>query len=481
MRRSLVAGAAALAVTLGGRAAAQEAWPAEWSVVETGEVRRLEPGPGGRVRLALIAGDGGPARVEGAAPVEVHDVLDLAGETVASAGIAGALEGREALPPVPVRVTVSRTPMTRWGELRAQATVHVGGRVVARETWSAPGRARLEVVALEGFGGGGLDPTREPCHVRVRVLGRAQHVTLRVQLPASDGRAGFYGREGIDPRAVAVVGPVHLAPGEHVLSWDGRDDGPAERIALSGRYVLALQSSERAATDREPVTAEVTVAKPRAQCFQPSFERATPFPADTLRKLRVDLSIRYELAPTADRLDRDRFLEALGQAAVGVVVTHGHPAGFSLGDWDAPPPSLEARDIRGKPLRDVHAVFLFSCRSGAPDWEGNHLAEALIAAGVDVVVLSKETVLIAEARPYHDAIGFRLLGYGHPIKRAARDAAKFSYDEVWATESLETRKAWLRHPEKIAPLVNALRVVTARGVDEAEERLVPARYGRATN
>src|SRR5690606_17057173 len=124
------------------------------------------------VRLELIAGDRGPARVEGAAPAGPEAVLDLAGQTVSSAGIIGALDRRAAPPPVPVQVTVSRRPSTRWGELRAIATVRVGGRVVARESWTAPGPAQLELVALEGFGGGGLDPTQETCLVRVRVLGR---------------------------------------------------------------------------------------------------------------------------------------------------------------------------------------------------------------------------------------------------------------------------------------------------------------------
>lgn len=490
MRRSVIASAGALVLALCPWAAADEAWPTEWTVVETGEVRRLAPRPRGEVRLELIAG-GHPARVEGAAPVGADAVLDLTGHVVTSAGVIGALEGRDAPPRRPVRVTTSRRPSTRWGELRARATVRVDGRVVARETWAAPGPAQLELVALEGFGGGGLDPTGETCRVRVRVLGRAQTVTLRAQVVtgARDGRVEFYRAEGVDPRAVATVGPVRLAPGEHVLEWDGRDDGPAERIALAGAYALALQSAERAATSRRPVTAEVTVCKPRAQCFEPRFERTFRFPHDALDRLRTDLSTRYTLAPTRTRVDKAPFLAALGGAAVGVVATHGHPAGFSLGDWRAPAPSLEARDVRdardapgGAPsLRDVHAVFVFSCRSGAPDAEGDDLAAALVAAGVDVVVLSTETILIAEARPYHDAIGLRLLGYGHPIARAARDAARFSHEEVWEAATPEQRAAWRAHPERIRPLVEALRVVTAQGIDPATERLVPARYGRATN
>lgn len=482
MRRSVVASALALSLALCARAQADEAWPVEWTVDGTGEVRRLAPRPGGQVRLELIAGETGPARVDGPAAAS-PELLDLRGELVPSAGVIGALEGRDAPPPVPVQVTVSRRPTTRYGELRARATVRVGGRIVAREAWSAPGPAQLEVVALEGFGGGGLDPTKEVCRVRVRVLGRAQTVTLRAQVPpgAGDGRREFYRAEGVDPRAVATVGPVRLAPGEHVVEWDGRDDGPAGRIALPGTYALAVQSSERAATTRRPVTAEVGVSRPRARCFEPRFEFTYRFPVDALDRLRTDLSTRYTLAGTRTRVDRDAFLAALGDAAVGVIATHGHPAGFSLGDWRAPAPRLDAEHLQGKPLRDVHSVFLFSCKSGARDEDGHDLARALVAAGVDVVVLSTETLLIAEARPYHDAIGVRLLGYGHPIARAARDAAKFSYDQVWEAATPERRAAWLAHPERIRPLVDALRVVTAEGVDPAEERLVPARYGRATN
>ncbi len=487
MRRSVIASAGALVLAVSPWAAADEAWPTEWTVVETGEVRRLEPRPRGQARLELIAADH-PARVEGAAPAWADAVLDLTGHVMTSAGVIGALEGRDAPPRRPVQVTASRRPSTRWGELRARATVRVDGRVVARETWSAPGPAQLEVVALEGFGGGGFDPTGEACRVRVRVLGRAQTVTLRAQVAAGgrDGRAGFYRAEGVDPRTVATVGPVRLEPGEHVLDWDGRDDGPAGRIALAGPYTLALQSAERAATRRDPVTAEVTVGKPRAQCFEPRFEHAFRFPGDALDRLRSDLSTRYTLAPTRTRVDKGPFLAALGEAAVGVVATHGHPAGFSLGDWRSPAPRLDARDVRGssgrgRSLRDVHAVFVFSCRSGAPDAEGDDLARELVAAGVDVVVLSTETILIAEAKPYHDAIGLRLLGYGHPIARAARDAARFSHEEVWDAATPEQRAAWRAHPERIRPLVEALRVVTAAGIDPATERLVPARHGRATN
>lgn len=485
MKRSSFVWVGALTLTLAlvDRAAAGEPWPVEWSVVGSGEVRRLEALAGGRARLLLIAGEEGPARVEGRAPGERDDVLDLRGHLVASAGIVGALGGRGAPPPVAVQVTVSRRGPTRSGEATARATVRVDGRIVAREDWLAPGPARLELVSLEGFGGGGFDPTSEVCRVRLRVLGRAQTVTLRVQVPprARGGRAEFYRDDGVDPQAVATVGPARLAPGEHVLEWDGRDDGPADRIALTGDYTLALQSRERAAGASRPVTAQISVSRARAQCVEPRFDHTFRFPADVLDRLRADLSTRYTLASTRTRLARERLLEVLSDAAVGVITTHGHVAGISLGDWARPLPRLDAGDLKGKPLRDVHAVFVFACKSGAANEDGDDLGRALVRAGVDVVVLSTETILIAEARPFHDAIGPRLLGYGHPIARAARDAARFSYDQVWEKATPARRAAWLAHPERIRPLVDSLRVVTAEGIDDAEERLVPARYGRATN
>lgn len=464
-----------------GSARAQEASLAgEWRVQGTPEVRRLELRPGGRLRLELIAGDRGPARVEGAA---ASRPLLLEGTILPAAGIVGALERREVRPPAQVVVSVVRERSTPLGEEVARAQVLVDGRAVATERWTRPGTPRLEVVALEGFGGGGFDPTREACRVRLRVLGCAQHVTLRALVPprAQDGRAEHYRDEGLDPRRVSTLGPARLEPGEHSLGWDGRDQGPAGRIALPGRWTLALQSDERAVTEPAPVTATVTVARPWLQCVEPRFDRASPFPLDALDRLRTDFSGRYALAPTRTRVDKASFLGALGRAAVGVIVTHGHDSRFSLGDWRSPEPLIGPGDLRGKALRDVHAVFLFSCRSGADDGRGDDLATSLVRAGVDVVVLSRETLLIAEARPYHDAIGVRLLGYGHPIQRAALDAAKFSYERVWEAVSERARARWLAHPQRVRPLKDALRVVTAADVDPAEETLLPARYGRATN
>jgi hypothetical protein len=473
---------AVVGAALAGVARAQEAanLAGEWRVEGTPEVRRVEVRPAGRARLELIAGDRGPARVEGPSAATP---LVLEGTIVPAAGLVGALTGREAGAAARVRVTVVRERATPLGEEVARAHVSVDGRQVATERWTRPGAPRLELVALEGFGAGGFDPTRERCDVRVRVLGCAQHVTLRALVPprAQDGRVEHYQDEGVDPQRVTTVGPVRLAPGEHTLRWEGRDDGPAGRLALPGRWTLTLQSDERAVHERAPVTATVTVARPWLQCVEPRFDRASPFPLDALDRLRTDFSTRYALAGTRTQVDEGPFLAALGRAAVGVVVTHGHDSMLSLGDWKRPEPLITPGDLRGKPLRDVHAVLLFSCRSGQDDGRGDDLATAFVRAGVDVVVLSTETLLIAEARPYHDAIGARLLGYGHPISRAALDAAKFSYERVWEPVSERRRAAWLAHPERIRPLKDALRVVTAPGVDPAEESLVPARYGRATN
>lgn len=467
---------------LAGTARGEEPWPGSWRIDGRPGARTLDP-DGEHVLFDLVL-DRGSASCR--ATVR-RDRLEFDGMIFSSVGLVGALEERRSDRPLQVRGTVTRTRPTVTGEETAEAVFFLEGREVLRERWTRPGTPELQVVALEGFGAGGLDPTRERLTVRVRVLGRAQEVTLTAQVPDADrARASFYRREGVDPRRVARTTPVRLEPGEHALEWDGRDRGGSGRIALQGAWTIVVDSAERAARRPAPapLRVQVTVPRPWLQCVEPRFEQHSKFPIDALDRLRSDFVLRYALAPTRTRLGSDAFVAALGHAAVGVVVTHGQEAQLALGDWTGPIGWFGPGDLpAGKPLRDVHAVFVFSCRTGATDADEQDLPRALVAAGVDVVVSSTETLLIAEAKPFHDSIGARLLGYGHPIARAALDAAKFAHDQVWGAVDETRRQGWLDHHARIRSLHHAgvLRFATAPGVDASTELLVPARYGRANN
>jgi hypothetical protein len=482
-RRLAALGVAGALLALAAPARAEEPWAAgDWTVDGGPTHRHLTRRRGGALGLEVPLGDGGEARVSG----PDGPTLALSGELPASPGLVGGLEGRARVAPKRVEVRVTRGPDTPEGFETARALVTIDGDAVATERWVRPGAPRLEVVSLAGFGGGGFDPVTEHATLRLRVLGRRQRVTVRVVLPPGEGaddragRAAFYAAQHLAP-AIATLGPFELSPGEHDLPWDGRDRGPARRIALSGRWTLSIDSAERAARRPrpDPVTATLTVSKPRLGVIEPRFTRANQFDPGALDHMRSDLRLRYRVETRA-RVAPEDFGDVVGDTAVTVIQTHGCDGTFALGDWRRDT-LLHPSDLEGQPLRDVHCVFVFACRTGTPSEDGLDIGQSIVDAGADVVVLSTETLLIAESRPYHDTLAVRLLGYGHPIARAARDAAKLSYDLVWGAVSKEQREEWLEHPLRIRPLRDSLRFVTAPGIDAATERLVPARYGNSAN
>ncbi|MBX3468812.1 MAG: hypothetical protein KF878_18230 [Planctomycetes bacterium] len=375
-------------------------------------------------------------------------------------------------------VVVTRGRPAEDGAERADAEVRVEGRVAARERWTAPGAPELEVVRVEGSGPAGLDPASgQECRVRVRVRGRAQRVTLTVSLPEGtrDERVTFYRDARLDTQRIAVVGPARLEPGEHELRWDGRDRSRAQRIALSGSWTLSVQSAEREALERPPVTREVQVARPRYQPFWPWFGGSDVIPAGGLHRLGLDMAKRYDAAPMRRFANQGQFVSVLRQAAVGVMLTHGHDGQVGLGTWTNPQPILVSTDIQGKPFKDVHALFIYSCRSGV-----GPLPQTLLDAGVDVVVMSTETLLKVEADPYLGSLGFRLLGYGLPISRANADAAAFAQSVIWEPLNWAAR-AYLRDWKGIRSAQEGMQVWVAPGIEKATEKLVPARHGNSRN
>ncbi|MCO5169967.1 MAG: hypothetical protein M9894_26820 [Planctomycetes bacterium] len=477
---SWTVGVLALA-TLGVARAQEGPWPVEWRVDGTNAARRVEAGADGQVRLVVPAGRQ-EATVTGPAPA--GSTLRLEGTVSRTPGVVGALEERQGGTPIAVALVVTRGQPAEDGTERAEAEVRVEGRVTARERWTAPGAPELEVVRVEGAGQAGLDPAfGEECRVRVRVRGRPQRVTLTVRLPegARDERGKFYRDEGLDARRLAVVGPVLLEPGEHALRWDGRDQGPANRIALSGAWTLAVQSAEREALRREAVTAEVQVARPRYQPFLPTWPAKKPLTSAGLDRLGKDMMIRYRAQPMVTEVNVAGFLDKLSSAAVGAVLTHGWEGQFGLGESNGQKATVYPVNLRGKRLRDVHVLFVYSCRSGVPDGPHGDLMQAMVGAGVDVVVMSTETLLDTESISFYGSMGYRLLGYGLPLERAARDAAAFAHERVWERMSDEVRNGWLNDNLRVRPIKDALRVEVAPGIEKATEKLVPARHGNSRN
>ncbi len=439
--------------------------------------------------------------------------LALSGKLVRSRGVTGVLEDREADDgPSDVRVDVMPEEEAEDGSERALVRVRLGRRVVREERWRRPGPARLEILRTEGVGGDGLDPIERGLTVHVRVRGRAQDVVLQVELSrgSTGHRPSFYRQAGVRRGVIREVRAGVLEPGEHAIEWDGRDGTSAKRIALQGAYVVRVDSAERRADatrsgQSRPCEVDVDVARPRAVVHAPVLTRHRSSP-ETTAKLTAELGDEYAVERTTSSVSAGAFMRRLRTLAVCYVDTHGAPGAFVVGDFETIQPAdvlVAKRGDGGKPLADVHAVFVSACEVARPqDANGRPLAldGLLLAAGVDVVVTFRSPVLASDLAAYHDLLGPRLLEYGAPIERATHDAARKAAEDAgyrWNELVLAVRQGVPKSSdlydvlgsvvdvltviERLEPVKDALVVRTAPGIDAATEALMPARYGRSTN
>lgn len=500
MTRDAVAGLLLVFVSMGAARGQESAWAGTWRDEATGEARSVVR-EGAEAVLSVTIGEA----VVSCRGHTLGSALALEGRLPRTPGLAGALEGRDADGgPTAVRVDGLPDAEGEHGEERAVVRLRLGRRVVREERWTRPGVARLELLRTEGIGRDGLDPIERGLTVHVRVLGRAQDVSLVVELLRGDRgeRPSFYRQAGARGRVVREVRAGVLEPGEHALEWDGRDGTWAARIALQGAYGVRVDSPERRADagrargQAQPVTLDVTVARPRAMVHAPVLRgyRSTP---ETTGKLTGDLLQEYAVERTTASETADRFMRRLPTMAVSYVDTHGEAGAFLVGDGE----SIQAADVQNamragdrKPLRDVHAVFVAACDVALPRVlrgpDGAPVAQVdltawLLNAGVDVVVAFRSPVVAVDVEAYHGLLGPRLLEYGAPIERATHDAARQAAEQVhyrWQ----EFLTAWnadhfWQAIERLRPVKDALIVRAGVGIDPAAEALMPARYGVSTN
>jgi hypothetical protein len=337
--------------------------------------------------------------------------------------------------------------------------------------------------------------------VRVRVLGQPQNVELEVRLA---GRVGyieqFYRDQGAFSRhGTGVIrrirGGEALEVGTHVLEWDGRDGTGAKRIALEGHYRIVVDSGQRrgnAELGRRVTPAperRVKVARPRAILVGPGAHGPL-----------ANLGIHYRChdgVATGDELLGD-----LTRCAAAFIDARGAPNRIEVGSAPldlAAVGGLHEREGtlpgfgRG-PLADVHVVHVIAgavdapCLQGGGAWQEEPIAHALIAAGVDVVVVLDQPIIDAESGVYHEELGPRLIEFGMPLKQALEDARNESYERVWEGRDLGRAAAWtsaiaswLARRAGKAPIRDAMKIHTASKIDLGTERLMPARHGDSTN
>lgn len=433
-------------------------------------------------------------------------------------GLAGALEGRPAgrRPARTVEVRVRST--TEDGGAMADALFREGQRFVTAERWSRPGRPKVEVLALEPQVG--WCPKDGPLTVRFRVQNAPLRLRLRVVVAPSDGevdarRVAFYmGKvDEVDGRPTRrIVREVDLGapfePGEHEVTYDGRDSTGDRRLLLGGRYRVVLLGDGDL---RDEMV--MMVAPPRTEYVGPRWPRRVDeggVEVDAGRDRGVAHSmISSRVEPLAlgqpDRthlggVSREDAVEALSRAAMVTIATHGCERALNF--YTAPEDAVERPDhvawlqLRHldalaeqsgdeRPFADLHTVVVWACLAGKRE-----LPERLVELGADIVVAF--TTQIASAGHELFMIGLLEAAVAESKERpgclkgaleVGRNAAHRA-DQVWRSLAREDPGEYARLWAKgLRPLEGdgVLRIVGAANIDLKVEPLAPGRWGCSTN
>lgn len=490
--------------------------------VEPASWRKLVVSAGGQARLDVEWPERGLVSLVG---VVQGGAANLSASESATPGLAGTIEGRRAKRPrAPLSVRVRLTRDDADGA-RADATWSEGERVVRQEVWTRPGPPTLEVLSLTPEGAW-APKSQGPLTVRFRLVGAPVALRLRVIVdPSGDRgdevdemRVGFYqSRIGICedyrwPSRVTIFerALAEFEPGEHEVTWDGRDGSSDKRIALGGRYRLVLLGDGVRAEGR------VRVAPPRSEYVGPRWpmhrtknSRNEPKvdlgrdrrPAHSLSEGRLeDLGFTKPPATHLAGVTATETFEALETAAMVTIATHGnvdHFAVYADGRDDEQqaediqvirPDDIDARDEalnHEKPLADLHTIILSACLTGAGDAV---VPRRLIAQGADVVVCFTSMIISFG----HEKFLARVLAASFDFAEGTRrrlniqevtlHAAQVSDGVTWRQDTAEQRAEvaeWRALGAR--PLREALRVEVAPGLDPKREQLAPAKWGCSTN
>lgn len=524
-------------------AGAQESGQGPWVVVDPedrGGTRQVQQRAAGERSLTLTwPGTNTVVTLEGRAGRGAG--FDLQAELGAK-GVIQELLGEEA--PEKTKLALRARPLPpdpETGAERLAVTYLVDGASWGAETWSRGGRPRLEIVSLTPAGA--WDPKEGPLKVRYRVLGEQQMVRLRVLLPGGTAsgspRAAFYARQlGGAPRKHVALQDTELGwrePGTHEVELEGRDSTAARRILLAGEWTIRLDSGnqeERIAEETcQVVPPRVELVAPRWMQFdydridKPGAKGRNP--GSDRRGLAQSIATPLEAlgaSPSSqvEGADPAELLRALASSALVTIETHGYADGFALYQSTpeeraaVPVPELDpsrvmrfraedlerlAKDHGGdRPLRDLHTVIIYACKTGANGAEpgetmatesGTGLPSWLIRQGADIVVAFDRTVFTYAAdlflpRLFQDLSSRSSVQPKNGVRSlqwAAHEAA--SYAEKGFTRQLdraygpEFRQAFFAGG--VARLEDCVRIFQATGVDADKETFDPPRYGNSRN
>lgn len=514
--------------------AGPDGWEGRWSV-DAGPPRALVV-ERDRLALELDWPGRGPVRVVGPA---FGDELSLSCKVTDAQGLVQVLRGSERRPGERhVLELRARRERLQDGSQVAHVRLVEDGLTVARERWERGGPSAVEVLSVTPAVR--WAPLRDgPCAVRYRLRGEAE-VSLRLLIvadtrgrdDAESRRRAFHAacpRLDRDPALPIVhardLGPVK--PGEHELTWDGRDDA-CGRLPLGGSY-LVLIDGRAVAGRRVRGDAGLLIERPGSAYIGPRWPRRVEHPGaadprgrgaelDPGRERSSDHgAFRSRVAalghaappPLAAKVSPAEVVEALRSNAFVVIATHGQPLGLTFyaggvdDEVEAPSSTkrLLGRDVEPRAgawlpshLRDLHTVVLWACHTGRfePSGDGKikargeperlgsapGLPAALRRAGADVVVSFATRIQADGHGPFVSALLEKALAAGasgsKPIGDAVREAARVSDDATWGRVVEAERARWRAAGSR--PLEECARVTCAPGI-ELSEPLDPARWG----
>ena len=500
-----------------------------------------------RPRL-LVENLPGELTLEASVPVEGHDeTIELTGSGTQSAlaldalwiegiGFVGVLDN------VPTKkkhsVSLRATADVQQGQVVVDAHFSVDGTEVKRETWRAS--SSLELVGLEASGkplSGDYDVKRQgSLTAKFRVHRGALSVRAHVDLDPGHPYASFYGSSSTIFESSLGV----LEPGDHELTWDGRDSTAAKRIALGGPYALVLEpavastptTAANVSQDATPATSTPVVGSVSA-CFTVSAPRlelmCSDWPANYNHVTRPRWAEGPALAKSAAFLEQapgnkpglsfeaprvlTDSLTAAGfmkQSSFMLVQTHGNvdSVWFFKGDpstpWKegAPEDGITGQYFSAGDLKDMHFAVALICDGAIPDAKGHSFVSSLRDAGCDVAIGFAATINVAETQRFRDVF-LRFITEGSPVEKAARDATRitFAFEHPQPKDFLGI-KVGTRAPSDaemnalidkerntpadpnvdygIKSLASSIVVERGPGI-AADESMWPPRYGNSTN
>jgi hypothetical protein len=342
---------------------------------------------------------------------------------------------------------------------------------------------------------------KRKCRIRYEVLGAAMKVTITVRCTT---QKAFYK----NPVVATILEGEMRNPGVHEILWDGRDSSEAKRILLGGKYDVQIRGENTALHARPRHSRRIKVAHPAALGFGPRYPAgwltkdepvdADAFPA--IMKVKTKLRRLSDRSRFAVKLHEETTAaEALNilkkKCSVFFYDGHGEEGGIFFYSnakdeevVDGNTSFLCTKDAsgsntyhaakegyvttilpaRGKPLRDVFLVTLYSCEAGGGKGEVN-MADHLIKLGADMVIAFSKAIFSDQAIPFQTEL-YERLAAGENIEEAARAAAKHA-DRLCADYFTPDDDCMLQACMVIRIATNLKDPYT----------LIPARYGCSTN